>query len=228
VSNSKEQLRDTYAEYHDQHKRYGFTYRRHERGPVFAAWIGTGKRVLDLGCRDGSLTNYYASGNTVTGVDIDQHALSLASERLDIATVWLDLNREQLPFDDGSFDVVVAGELLEHLVDPASVADEAYRVLVPGGIFVGSVPNSFHWRARLASLRGHSIEDPTHLHCFSRPQILQLLQRFEVVELVPVGGIGGGMLPIVPAWLSQPLVRNLPTLLANDFLFRATKRYDQS
>ncbi len=228
MSERKERLKDEYTEHHVQHGRYGFSYRGNERGPVFAAWIGTGKRVLDLGCRDGSLANYYASGNTVTGVDIDQHALSLASERLSITTVWLDLNHEQLPFDDGSFDVVVAGELLEHLVEPGFVADEAYRVLAPGGIFIGSVPNSFHWRSRLAFLRGHSIEDATHLHCFSRPQILQLLQRYKDVELVPVGGIGGGMLPIVPAWFSQPLVRNLPTLLANDFIFRATKRYDQS
>lgn len=212
-----------YTAPHTGYARYGFSYRVSERGPQFAAWIGTGKRVLDLGCRDGSLTAYYIARNTVTGVDIDQQALTLAHERLGIATLWLDLNRDRLPFDDGSFDVVVAGEVLEHLVDPTFVVGEVYRVLAPEGVFIGSVPNSFHWRARLAFLQGHSLEDPVHLHLFSRSEVLKLLRGFAHVEVVPVGGIGGRLLPVFPAWLSQPLVRSLPTLFANDFLFRATK-----
>jgi len=203
--------------------RYGFSYRVAERGPQFAAWIGTGMRVLDLGCRDGSLTRHYVAGNTVTGVDIDREALALAQEKLGITTVRLDLNHEQFPFGEGTFAVVVAGELLEHLVDPASVVTEIYRVLQAGGLFIGSVPNSFHWRARLAFVRGRSIEDPAHRQLFSRDRLSRLLRQFAAVELVPVGGIGGRALPIVPAWLAQPIVRGLPTLFANDFLFRATK-----
>ena len=221
--NHPDQLETAYITHHTIHARYGFSYRVAERGPRFAAWVGAGKRLLDLGCRDGNLTQYYASGNRVTGVDIDRQALALASDRLGIATVWLDLNRESLPFDDGSFDVVVAGELLEHLLDPISVVHEVYRVLAPGGMFIGSVPNSFHWRARLAPLRGRSMEDPTHVHRFSWSRIRQLLREFEDMQLVPVGGIGGRVLPVVPTWLSQPLVHALPQMLANDFLFRARR-----
>jgi 2-polyprenyl-3-methyl-5-hydroxy-6-metoxy-1,4-benzoquinol methylase len=76
--------------------RYGFIYRVGERGPQFAAWIGTGKRVLDLGCRDGSLTRYYVEGNIVVGVDIDQQALSLLGARWDadwLGTEQLSLAR---------------------------------------------------------------------------------------------------------------------------------------
>jgi len=224
MNDSKEHLEDVYTEHHLRHGRYGFSYRATERGRQFAAWVGTGKRVLDLGCRDGSLTQYYTTGNIVTGVDIDQRALSRARARLGILTIWLNLNCEQLPFDDGSFEVAVAGEVLEHLLNPSFIVAEVHRILGPGGIFIGSVPNSFHWRARLAFLRGLSIEDPAHLHLFSRPEVLKLLRGFEHVELVPVGGIGGRVLPIVPAWLSQPLVGKLPNMFANDFLFRAIKR----
>lgn len=223
MTRSRQHLEATYVKHHRRHGRYSFSYRGSERGPQFAAWVGTDKRVLDLGCRDGSLTQYYAAGNSVTGVDIDQQALSLAKERLGISTIWLDLNREPLAFDDNSFDAVVAGEVLEHLVDPTFVVGEAHRVLTPGGIFIGSVPNSFHWRARLAFLTGHNIEDPTHLHLFPRSKVLKLLGGFDSVELVPVGGIGGRLLPVVPSWLSQPLVHRLPTLFANCFLFRAMK-----
>lgn len=203
--------------------RYGFSYRVGERGPQFAAWIGTGKCVLDLGCRDGSLTRYYAEGNRIVGVDIDREALALARKRLGISTLWLDLNRGRLPFRNGAFDAVVAGELLEHLVDPASLVAEVYRVLVPGGIFIGSVPNSFHWRARLAFLAGRSIEDPAHLHLFSRAKLLKLLDGFGQVEIVPIGGIGGRLSPVFPAWVSRPLVCRLPDLFANDFLFRTVR-----
>jgi 2-polyprenyl-3-methyl-5-hydroxy-6-metoxy-1,4-benzoquinol methylase len=226
VNDRKQRLTDVYTEYHKQHRRYGFSYRVGERGQQFAAWVGTDKRVLDLGCRDGALTQCYAARNSVTGVDIDQQALSLARERLGISTLWLDLNREPLPFDDDSFDVAVAGEVLEHLEDPAFVVGQAHRVLAPGGMFIGSVPNSFHWRARLAFLTGHH-EDPTHLHLFSRSKILTLLERFDPVELVSAGGIGGRMLPTVPSWLAQPVVRSLPSLFANDFLFRAVKTADK-
>jgi SAM-dependent methyltransferase len=205
-------------------RRYGFSYRIAERGPQFAAWIGTGKRVLDLGCRDGTLTQCYVAGNIVTGVDIDGQALSLAHARLGIATISLDLNREPLPFGDGSFDIVVAGEVLEHLVDPAFAVSEARRVLVPAGRLIGSVPNGFHWRARLAFLMGRSFDDPAHLHHFSRARILQLLKDFDAVELIPIGGIGGRYLPVVPALLSQPVVRSLPSLFANVFLFCAIKQ----
>jgi 2-polyprenyl-3-methyl-5-hydroxy-6-metoxy-1,4-benzoquinol methylase len=211
------------AQHHPRRTRYGFSYRGTRRGPLFAAWVGNGKRVLDLGCRDGSLTQYYAPGNTVTGVDIDSHALSLASERLSVSGVRHDLNRQRLPFEDSSFDVVVAGEVLEHLIDPAFIVNEAYRLLALDGIFIGSVPNSFHWRARLAFLRGRSTEDPAHLHLFSLAKLRQLLHRFKIVEVLPIGGIGGHLLPILPAWLSEPAVRQLPTLFASAFLFRSSK-----
>jgi 2-polyprenyl-3-methyl-5-hydroxy-6-metoxy-1,4-benzoquinol methylase len=222
--NERTQLEATYAAHHSEQQRYGFGYRAKERGPQFAAWIGTGKRVLDLGCRDGVLTQHYVAGNQVTGVDIDQQALAQAARRLGIPTFWLNLNCEKLPFEQGAFDVVVAGELLEHLADTALLVREARRVLAPEGAFVGSVPNSFHWRARLAYLQGRSIEDPTHLQRFSRSTLLKLLQGFARVQVLPVGGMGGRLLPTMPGWASQPLVRALPTLLANDFLFLATTR----
>ncbi len=217
-------LSERYQDHHSRSGRYGFSYRLGERGPQFALWIGVGVRVLDLGCRDGILTEHYVQGNHVIGVDIDPGALARARARLGIETLDLDLNRASLPFDDASFDAVVAGEVLEHLTDPRAVVTEACRVLKPAGVFVGSVPNSFHWRARLAFLQGFSIEDPTHLQQFSRKRLLALLQGFVSVEILPVGGIGGRRLPVLPGSLSESIIRKLPDWFANDWLFRAIKR----
>jgi hypothetical protein len=56
------------------------------------------------------------------------------------------------------------------------------------------------------------------------PKVRRLLSAFELLELLPVGGIGGHVLPNVSPWLSRPLVHHIPTLFANDFVFRCTRR----
>jgi hypothetical protein len=66
VSDRKESPRDVHAERHEQRRRYGFTHRVSDRGTQFAAWVGIDERVLDLGCREGSLTQHYAAGNPLT------------------------------------------------------------------------------------------------------------------------------------------------------------------
>lgn len=159
-----------------------------ERLPLFVAAVGgPGRRVLDLGCRSGAVTMHFLEGNDVTGVDVDPRALELAAER---GVVPVRANVEEpLPFGDGTFDVVVAGELLEHVRDPADVVAEVLRVLRPGGAFVGSVPNAFRLQSRLLFLAGRPPEDdPTHLHMYSASQVRSLLEGFARVELSFVGG----------------------------------------
>jgi SAM-dependent methyltransferase len=98
--------------YHAHHgNRQEFVFGADERATLIASLVGgPGLDVLDLGCRTGALTQHYAEGNNVVGVDVDRAALEQAVERLGIETVWADVE-EGLPFDDASFDVVVAGEL---------------------------------------------------------------------------------------------------------------------
>src|SRR5437763_7512740 len=100
-----------------------------ERASLLAALVsGPELDVLDLGCRTGALTQHYAAGNEVVGVDVDRDALARAHARLGVETVWADVE-EGLPFEDDSFDVVVAGELLEHLANPAAAVGHVRRVL---------------------------------------------------------------------------------------------------
>jgi 2-polyprenyl-3-methyl-5-hydroxy-6-metoxy-1,4-benzoquinol methylase len=152
---------------------------------VIAELVGGAElRVLDLGCRTGALTQHFADGNHVTGLDVDHEALARARERLGIETVWGNVE-EGLPFEDGSFDVVVAGELLEHLAMPKSLVREARRVLASGGRFVGSVPNAFRLKSRLRFLAGrHPETDPTHLQLFTPAALRRtLLSEFNSIEL---------------------------------------------
>ena len=165
------------ARYHAHNAtRHEFVFGADERASLIHSLVGgPGLRVLDLGCRTGALTQHYAGGNEVTGVDVDRDALRVAAERLDIETVWADAE-DELPFVDGSFDVVVAGELLEYLADPAAAVAHVRRVLTPGGRFVGSVPNAFRLKNRIRFLAGrHPEKDATHLQLFA-PAALELLE----------------------------------------------------
>ena len=185
---SLEQLSEQYAEHNRLERGAGFIFAGPERAELFRRLVGgPGRRVLDLGCRDGALTRAYAGENEVLGVDADRDALSEAA-KLGIETRWADLD-EALPFEDASFDVVVAGELLEHLRDPGRLVGEARRVLRPGGSFVASVPNAFRLKNRLRFLLGRKPEDdPTHLHMFSPAEVRALLAAFDDIRLEFIAG----------------------------------------
>jgi SAM-dependent methyltransferase len=203
-----EELSERYAQHNREERGAGFVFAGDERIELFRRYVGgPGRRVLDLGCRDGALTRAYTDGNEVVGVDADREALAEAA-KLGIETQWADLD-EPLAFKDETFDVVVAGELMEHLRDPARFASEARRVLRPGGTFVASVPNAFRLKNRLRFLMGRKPEnDPTHLHMFSPDEVRALLSGFEDVK---VDYIAGRLVPVHAR------------LFANDMVFSGRK-----
>jgi SAM-dependent methyltransferase len=180
-------LGERYEEHHRARRDEGDFVFVPERIPLFRAAIGRGKRVLDLGCRSGAVTRHFLDGNEVVGLDVDRAALEKAAE-LGIETVVGNVE-EPLPFEDASFDAVVAGELLEHLRFPDALVAEVRRVLRRGGVFVGSVPNAYRLQTRLRFLRGLPPEtDPTHLHMYSPGAVRGLLADFSDVRLEFVGG----------------------------------------
>lgn len=197
-----------YAEHNLEHRGRGFVFAQPERTPLFKRYVGgPGRRVLDLGCRDGALSFSYLGGNTVVGVDVDRKALRHAAAR-GLETHVADLD-EPLEFDDESFDVVTAGEVLEHIRDPWELVRDCRRVLRPGGTFVGSVPNGFRLKNRLWFATGqHPEPDPTHLHLFAPRDVETLLEGFEEPAIHFVAG---------------RFVRLHPRLFANVIVFSARK-----
>ena len=183
-----QELSDRYQQFHeDGNKHAGFIYVP-ERVPLIVAAVGgPGKAVLDLGCRVGALAEHFLAGNEVTGLDVDEHALAIAAER-GLTTVWGDVE-QPLPFEDASFDAVVVGEILEHVRFPDDVVGEIRRVLKPGGVVVGSVPNAFRLKNRLVFLLGRPPEDnPMHLRMYSPDSIRTELAPIGPAELSFVGG----------------------------------------
>ena len=93
-----------------------------------------GSLLLDLACGAGLLAPHVAAhGHRHVGLDLSPTALPLAREH-GVVPVRGDVLR--LPFADAVADVVVAGEVLEHVAEPTVLVGEACRVLRPGGTLV--------------------------------------------------------------------------------------------
>ena len=146
-------------------------------------------RMLDVGCGDGRLARAIKQvlpGVVVHGCDLSVAALNRA-EGLD-RTYAVDLNVEPLPEPDSSLDLVVASEVIEHLVEPGRAVAEFHRVLRTGGHVVITVPNVAFWRFRLEALRGgvpSVTADERHLHSFNAALLSALVVReeFEIMTL---------------------------------------------
>lgn len=135
----------------------------------------TGARVLDIGCNDGTISSQLLKlGIRVCGLDLSAENVRQARERgIDAA---VGNAREKLPFEEGYFDVVFAGEIIEHLYDPEAFMREVRRVLRPGGAIVLTTPNlaSLGNRMRLLVGRYPKLMSPylsegmgDHIHMFT-------------------------------------------------------------
>lgn len=85
-------LEKIYNYHHTKERGWGFVALSQERGEFLKNNIGENKKILDIGCRDGSLTKFYYKNNDVTGVDIDSEALERARKELGINVQHMDLN----------------------------------------------------------------------------------------------------------------------------------------
>ncbi len=187
-------LTDVYETHHAARRGEDFVLLGDIRGPFLREAVGRGKRVLDIGCRDGALTKSFAEGNTVVGLDIDAEALSRAHEKLGIEIRQVDLNGDW-GVSERSYDAVVAAEILEHLYYPAVVIEKVADALKEGGVFAGTVPNAFslinRFRYLLKHKRGTPLEDPTHINHFTVAELASLLQaHFSTVEVRGYGRLG--------------------------------------
>jgi methionine biosynthesis protein MetW len=119
---------------------------------VIARLVPPGSRVLDLGCGDGALLDFLQRerGCTGYGVEIADGNL-LACARRGVNVIQLNLDEGLSMFGDGSFDVVLQVDTLQHLRNAETMLAETARV---GRIGIVAFPNFAHWPNRLAIARG--------------------------------------------------------------------------
>jgi SAM-dependent methyltransferase len=130
----------------------------------FAARMARGRRVLDAGCGSGYGADVLGrEAREVLAIDISGDAIDYA--RRHYPSVNLRFERAsclEIPAPDGSFDLVVAFELIEHLADWRAFLREVRRVLAPEGQFLVSTPNRLYYAEARAALG----PNPFHVHEF--------------------------------------------------------------
>jgi SAM-dependent methyltransferase len=180
--------------------------------------------MLDLGCDDGCWTRelaHAAGVRRVCGVEIVPAQAAMA-RRAGIQAVVADLNRA-LPFEDGSFDLVHANQVIEHIADLDVFLSEIHRILRPGGTSLVSTENASSWHNIGAAVLGwqqfsltnvspragglgnplalhpgevHHSASWTHKTVFNYRGLLEIHQLY---GLHPTGVRGAGYHPLPPA-----------------------------
>lgn len=198
------------------------------------ALIPGGSRVLEVGTAAGHMTQALVrKGCLVVGLEIDEVQARLAApfcsrmivddiERLDLDTALPD-----------KFDVVLCGDVLEHLRDPAVALAKLKRRLAPEGAVVASIPNVAHGSVRLSLLHGRfpysqfGLLDATHLKLFTLESIVELFNSagLEIRDVHRTRvGLFDSEIPLVPSRMGAEVVRRIvedPESTSYQFVFRA-------
>lgn len=196
------------------------------------------RAVIDVGCGSGRvLAALRRPGVRLCGVEASADAAeSLRARGIEGHSV--DLETQPLPFGDGTFDVALCYDVLEHVFSPERLLAEIRRVLAPGGTALLCVPNTLNLFNRLVFLSGEFVDImdtshaggelfSNHVRLFSRALFERLLdtQRFRILEKhywFP-RRLGDARYR-VPPWLAGAVTgprlhERLPSLFALGFLY---------
>jgi ubiquinone/menaquinone biosynthesis C-methylase UbiE len=161
------------------------------RSGFLRAALHGGERVLDIGCGAGDFTSIAAhAGAEPIGVDVAQAAVARARNRFPKLDFQLVPIHQPLPFEDGSFDVVWASEVIEHVADTGRWLSEVRRVLAPSGRLLITTPSHGRGRLLLGGIERFSPPTGDHLHLYSARSLRRLLGEFGFDE-VSVRAVGG-------------------------------------
>lgn len=152
------------------------------------------KKILDLGCGPGLLSAPLHRENFLVGLDVSFKMLELAGTTL----CPIQGEGENLPFQDSSFDAVLAIENLQHLEEPLFFLKEMVRVTRAGGRLIISTLHQASLYHRTLACLGKS----KHHYFHSWRQTAQTLQRLEVGR-IEICYLGWGRMRKVEGW--EPL-----------------------
>ena len=176
---------------------------------------GAGRRVLDVGCAGGYLSELLAArGYRVTGVDSPGARHAGFPESVELVEADLDLG---LPIMSGRFDFIICADVLEHLRQPADMLRGLRGLLATGGRLAASLPNSghayFRWNVMLGRFPAHGrgLFDRTHLHYYTWRGWVDLFATAGFrIETVKCSGVPVGL--TLPKWRDTAAVRAMERL----------------
>ena len=130
--------------------------------------LGCDLDLLDIGCGAGNMIHHLGRYGRVKGVEIDPRPVAMAHGRgydVDLGDAC-----QGLAYEDATFDVVTALDVIEHNQDDMSILREAHRILKPGGHVVVTVP-AFMW------LWSHNDEINAHVRRYTAAELRQRMEQ---------------------------------------------------
>lgn len=155
--------------------------------PEFVSFIrrsGSFESAIDIGCAGGKLGQELLRKGIVRRCDgLEPFAAAAAIARKSLGAVWegtLESSADEIPWTN--YDLVIMGDVLEHLVDPWAALRLLHSKVKSGGCIALSVPNVRHYKVILPLLfhgefryEDQGIMDRTHLHFFTRKSLREAL-----------------------------------------------------
>jgi len=170
------------------------------RMPLLSLARGKPNRVLEIGCAAGRSLSYFKQRGAeyVVGIEIASDVAALARTRNEIDEVLVgNIEEMELDYPENSFDLIIAGHVLEHLVDPWKVLKRLHALTKPGGQLIGALPN-IRYHSVLFPLVFYGkwkyeqtgIMDWTHLRFFTHATIKDLLNStgYTIDTIIPEAG----------------------------------------
>jgi methionine biosynthesis protein MetW len=148
------------------------------------------ENVLDIGCYDGSFLSLLKNGNNnFFGVEASNWGFEKSREKnIDVQQYFFD-DKSPLPYENNFFDIVIAGEIIEHIYDTDFFLDEIRRILKPGGKLLISTPNIASLARRLLLAAGKSplienspnqLDSSGHIRYFTFAALQNLLRKHKL------------------------------------------------
>ncbi|MBI2573138.1 class I SAM-dependent methyltransferase [Candidatus Woesearchaeota archaeon] len=157
-----------------------------KRKKLFLEFLKTqpkGARVLDIGCYVGDVVNeFHSLGFDAYGVDIVAESIAQAKKNYPYSTFKVaDLNEGVLPFEDGFFDVIWAGDIIEHIYNTINLFSQFNRVLKKGGYLVCSTP--YHGKLKLIAValvdaKRHFHPEHPHVRYYTDKSLRAILEKY--------------------------------------------------
>lgn len=168
------------------------------------------RTILEIGCAAGSFGAVLKARNgaTVWGLEVEQEVAQLAARKLD-KVITGPANESLAALPDHYFDCVICNDVLEHMAYPETVLAALKRVMSPGAVIVGSIPNVRYFPVLLDLVwnadwkyADFGVLDRTHLRFFTGKSLDRFLNQAGYKPLViqginPTTGIRARILRIM-------------------------------
>jgi len=159
-------------------------------------------KVLDIGCSTGVMGKYLINKMNciVYGIDWNEVELLEAKKNGYIHIDKLDLNSNKIEDfflsyhkNNGKFDVIVLGDILEHLMEPIKLLRSIKELIKSDGCIICSIPNIAFLYYRIQLMLGkweykkYGVMDETHLRFFTKKTIIELFEKADlsIIEITP-------------------------------------------